>query len=118
MPKVALADTLVDWDSLIAAARRQVVKYPEIMPVLEAMERLRDRSKTLEAERQSLQARRQVATQELREAREEGKDVAIRLRAMMKYLLGTRNEGLVEFNIRPRRPYGRRKKGSPPKKDG
>ena len=118
MPKVALADTLVDWDSLIAAARRRVAKHPEITPILEALEALRDRSKALEAERQSLQARRQVATQELRQAREEGKDVAIRLRAMMKYLLGTRNEGLVEFNVRPRRPYGPRKKGSPRKKDG
>ena len=112
MPKVALADTLVDWDLLIASARKRVAKHPEIMPVLEALERLRDRSKALEAERQSLQARRQVATQELREAREEGKDVAIRLRSMLKSALGTQNEALVEFNVRPRRPYGPRKKGS------
>ncbi len=113
MPKVALADTLVDWDSLIAAARRRVAKHPEITPVLEELERVRDRSKALRAERQSLQARRQAATQELQQAREEGKDFAIRLRAILKSVLGTQNEALVEFNVRPRRPYGPRKKGSP-----
>jgi seryl-tRNA synthetase len=113
MPKVALADTLVEWDSLIAAARRRVAKHPEIVPVLEALESLRDRSKALKAERESLQARRQVATQELKQAREEGKDFAIRLRSALKSALGTQNEALVEFNVRPRRPYGPRKKGSP-----
>lgn len=42
----------------------------------------------------------------------EGKDYAIRLRSMLKSALGTQNEALVEFNVRPRRPYGPRKKGS------
>ena len=109
MPKVALADTLVDWDSLIAAARRRVEKYPEIAPVLEALETLRDRSKDLRAECQSLQARRQVATQELRQAREDGEESARRLRSILKSALGTQSEALVEFNVRPRRPYGPRK---------
>jgi len=112
MPKVALADTLVDWDSLIAAARRRVAKHPEIMPVLEVLESLRDRSKALRAECQSLQARRQAATQELNQAREEGQESARRLRSILKSALGTQNEALVEFNVRPRRPYGPRKKRS------
>lgn len=110
MPKVALADTFIDWDQLIAAARRRVAKNPQIREVLEALERLRDRGKALDHERQSLQARHQRATQELREVKEEGKDLAMRLRAGLKSILGPRSEALVEFNIRPRRPYGPRKK--------
>ena len=109
MPKLALADTLSDWDLLIEAARRRVAQHSEIRPVLEALEAIRDRSKGLEQERLSLQARRQEATRELRRMKDEGKDYASRLRSGLKAALGTQTEALTEFNIRPRRRYGRRK---------
>lgn len=109
MPKVALADTLADWDRIIEAARRRVAEHPQIRPILEELEGIRDLSKALEQERVSLQARRQEATQKLRQSKDEGKELARRLREVLKALLGSRNEALVEFNIRPRRPYGPRK---------
>jgi uncharacterized coiled-coil DUF342 family protein len=109
MPKEALADTLVDWDQLIEGASSHGPKRPEIKQLLEALRERRDRAKELDHERQSLQARRQKATQDLRQVREEGKELASRLRSMLKSVLGSQNEALVQFNVRPRRPYGPRK---------
>lgn len=111
MPKVALADTLSDWGLLLAAAREHLENKPELKEVLEALQERLDRANQLEAERESLQARRQKATQDLRQVKDEGKDYASRVRSILKSLLGTQNEGLTQFKIRPRRPYGPRKHG-------
>lgn len=110
MPKVALADTFADWDQIIAAARRIAATKPEIRDVLDELERLRDRAKALDSERLSLQARSQQVTQELRAVKESGKENASRLRSLLKGLLGSQSEALVEFNVRLRRSYGPRKK--------
>lgn len=109
MPKVALADTLSDWDLLLAAARKHLENKPDLKEVLEALQERLDRANKLESERQSLKARRQRATQDLRQVREEGKDLAIRVRSILKALLGSEDAGLTQFKIRPRRPYGPRK---------
>lgn len=109
MPKEALADTLADWQRLIGAARLHESRKPELKWMLDELQDRLDRAKALDCERASLQARKQKATQDLRHVREEGKDLASRTRSLLKATLGTQNERLTQFNIRPRRPYGRRK---------
>lgn len=109
MPKEALAETLVDWAMLIGAARLHESRKPELKWMLDELQNRLDRAKALDCERQSLQARKQQATQDLRQVRDEGKDLASRTRNLLKATLGTQNEALMEFNIRPRRPYGKRK---------
>jgi len=108
MPKVALADTLLDWELLIAAARERFGDRPELKPFLEQLQERLDRARELDRERKSLEARRQQATQDLGEVRDQGKQLAIRTRAILKGLLGSSDEGLTQFKIRPRRPYGKR----------
>lgn len=109
MPKEALAETLVDWARLIGAARLHESRKPELKWMLDELQDKLDQAKALEVERRSLQARKQKATQDLRQVRDEGKDLAIRTRSLLKATFGTQYEGLTQFNIRPRRPYGRRK---------
>jgi CHASE3 domain sensor protein len=109
MPKVALADTLMDWDLLIRAARKKVDAQPELAAVLDQLEEKLARVKALDVERQALEARRQEAKQELNRARDEGKDLASRARSFLKGVMKPSDERLLEFRVRPRRPYGRRK---------
>lgn len=102
MPKTALADMLMEQDSLYAAIDR-----PEIL-ALPYMQELRDEldgmikvTKTLAHEQASLEGRRQAVTQELRIAKSQSRDLMVRVRAAVRSHLGHRNEGLVRYRIRP-----------------
>jgi hypothetical protein len=109
MPKVALADLLVDWDVLIRAARKKMDGQPEIVAVLDQLEERMERVKALDVERQALEARRRQVQQDLDLARHEGNDLASRARAFLKSVMDASDERLLEFRVRPRRPYGKRK---------
>jgi hypothetical protein len=112
MPKVALADTLHDWEILLRAAakhRDQKKMYVHLDKLQAALDRLRE----LQALRESLLAQSQRATQEMAEACEEGKVASIEVRSLLRAILGPQSEALVEYNIRPRRKRGPRKKRAP-----
>ncbi|HZF13336.1 MAG TPA: hypothetical protein VFE33_31480 [Thermoanaerobaculia bacterium] len=108
MPKVALADTLFEWDSLLAAAAEQGAGVPSLEKHLANLRAALDRARGLEALRQRLQAERQQATQDLAATRREGDDLTLRLRELLIATFGPKWEGLIQFGVRPRRPYGRR----------
>lgn len=109
MPKVALADTLVDWDVLIRAARKKVDEQPELAALLGQLEERMGRVKALDVERQALEARRRQVQQDLDMSRREGNDLASRARSLLKSVMDASDERLLEFRVRPRRPYGKRK---------
>ena len=109
MPKVALADTLLDWDVLIRAARQKMDGQPEISAVLDQLEERLQRLRALDVERQALEARRRQVQKDLDAARHEGNDLASRARSFLKSRMGAGDERLLEFRVRPRRPYGKRK---------
>lgn len=102
MPKVSLADTFDDWESLLRAAAPHGDKL-DLHVDLKELERLLRRLREIEARRAELEALRQQATQDLGEVREAGKEVAMHIRSSLKAIFGRRNEALVQFRIRPRR---------------
>jgi hypothetical protein len=111
MPKVALADTFHDWESLLRAAE-QFRDQKGLHEHLDKLQAAYDRLRGLEAERVDLQARQQRATQEMGEVKDAGKVAAIEVRSVLKGILGHANERLVQFNVRPIRKRGPRKKAA------
>jgi hypothetical protein len=107
MPKVALADTLLEWESLLAAAAEQGAGVPELEKHLARLQAQLEQTRKLEALRQRLQAQRQKATQDLAAARREGDDLKIRLRELLIATFGPKWEGLTQFGVRPRRGFRR-----------
>lgn len=111
MPKVALADTFYDWEGLLRSAA-QHRDQKEMHVHLDKLRTAFDRLHELEALRESLQAQRQRATQEMVEVKEAGKLAAIEVRSLLKAILGHQNEALVQFNMSPIRKRGPRKRTS------
>ena len=109
MSKVSLPDTMLEWESLVAAMDQS--GHLDDRPYLrEFREQLAERLAALKAlagERDYLEGRRQGLTQELKIARGEGQELAINIRSVLKGALGYRNEGLVRYRVRPIRGRSR-----------
>ena len=107
MPKVALADTLQDWEGLLAAAAEKGAGVPGLENRLAELQAALERVRELDARRQRLQAESQLATQDLVATRRDGDDLTIAIRGMLLAAFGPRWMGLVQFGIHPR-PVRRR----------
>lgn len=108
MPKTALADTLMEWDSLLAALDQPEVRaQPHIRELRDELATLLQSVRALNMEQLSLQARRQAVTQQLRITRSQGQDLVVKVRSAVRSLLGHRNERLVRYRIRPVRRRSR-----------
>jgi hypothetical protein len=103
MPKVALADTMADWESLLAAAEEKLPEVPDLGRHIEDLRAALAETHRLDHLRQKLQADLQTATQDLVGTRAEGEGVAARIRWVVRVAYGPHWEGLVQFKIRPRR---------------
>jgi hypothetical protein len=112
MPKVALAESLTDWNSLIVNAGRHEADDPELAKHLEALRGVLEKTLETAALQQRLDAERQVTTRVLSNAKEQGKELAMRVRLRLKALYGPTSPSLHGFGIRPR-PHG---KGAPENK--
>lgn len=112
MPKVALADTFYDWENLLRAAD-QFRDQKKLHVHLDKLQAALDRLHELEALREELNARRQQATQEMGEVKDAGKLAAIEVRSLLVSIFGHTSERLVQFNKRPIRKRGPRKKAAP-----
>jgi predicted nucleic acid-binding Zn-ribbon protein len=108
MPKTALADTLMEWDSLLTALdQSEILAQPHIQELRDELSAMLKSVRALTMEQSSLQARRQAVTQQLRIARSQGKDLVVKVRSAVRSVLGHRNEGLVRYRIRPVRRRSR-----------
>jgi hypothetical protein len=118
MPKVALADTLLEWDGLLTAAAEKGAGVAGLEDRLAQLRAALERARELDARRQRLEAERQQATQELAAIRREGQDLTTGIRGMLLATFGPRWQGLVQFGIRPfptrRRSAASRKASAPP----
>lgn len=102
MRKVALADTLVEWDLILA----QMDKHPELQTpqfreLREALAATAEMTRRLALEQQNLEGLRQAVTQQLRITHGEGQDLVIKIQAAAKSCFGHRWKGLSLFRMRP-----------------
>jgi hypothetical protein len=103
MPKVALADTLLEWESLLAAVEEHGTGLPVLKEAAEELKAHLEQMKALVNLRVKLQADLQKATQDLDVSRDLGQQRTVRIRSLVKAAFGTSWEGLVQFGVRPRR---------------
>ncbi|HEX6903448.1 MAG TPA: hypothetical protein VF789_27270 [Thermoanaerobaculia bacterium] len=102
MPKIALAATMEEWTSLLAATDNpEILAIPDVKEMRDALEVMARTTYALAAEQAALKARRQAVTQEMRIARRRGQDLVIQMRSMIRGKYGHRFEGLVRYRIRP-----------------
>lgn len=101
-----------DWEGLMSACR----EHPEIAalaaPLSAELDGLLLTGKALADRQDSLKGQRQRATQELKDLVVRGKELARRLRRIAPFQLGTDNEQLVQFKVKPRRKRIGGKKGT------
>ena len=108
MPKTALADTLDEWDSLLAAMDNpEILEIPHMRELRDALEIMIQTTKALAGEQTALQAQRQAVTQQLRITRGHGQDLVIKVRAAIRGHFGHRFEWLSLYRIRPLRRRSR-----------
>jgi hypothetical protein len=102
MRKVALADTLAEWDLILA----QMDKHPELQTpqfreLREALAATAEMTRRLALEQQNLEGLRRAVTQQLRITRGEGQDLVIKIQSAAKSCFGHRWKGLALFRMRP-----------------
>ncbi len=104
MPKVSIADTREEWDSLYSAlGENEALNDPALRGLREQLGAVILALKLLAADQRDLQARKQAVTQQLRITRKKGADLVVQIRSAIRSRLGHRNEGLVRYRIRPTR---------------
>lgn len=95
-----------DWEGLMSACK----EHPEIAaltgPLVAELDGVLLTGKALADKQASFTAQKQRATQELREVVVRGKELARRLRRVAPFTLGTANEQLVQFKVKPIRKRG------------
>ena len=99
----SFADLVRDLDRLLEAFKDSAEVLAPAEPQRAALQLSLDRLKELKALQDSCTAKRQEATQELVHLMLQAREDARRLRGMVKGLLGTKSERLVQFQVAPLR---------------
>jgi hypothetical protein len=107
MPKDSLAELFGELETLVSGMDDWLADVPQMQPLRDEVASMLQGTRELAAEQNSLTARRQAITQQLRIMKGEGRDLIIKARAAIRSYYGHRNEGLVRFNIRPVRRRSR-----------
>jgi len=107
-------DTVEDWEGLLTSARNNTDKLPDISRHTAALEQMLAQTKEMKALQHSHTAARQEATQQLKKLMAQGRELAIRLRAVVKGEIGPMNERLVQFKVAPLRKRPRKTAEKPP----
>jgi CHASE3 domain sensor protein len=102
MPKVALADSLIDWENLIANASVHEADDPVLARNLAALRAVLAHAKETAAYRLHLEAERQVATQALAQDKMQGKHLAMQVRHSLRAIYTARGPRLAAFGMKPR----------------
>ncbi len=102
MPKVALADSLTDWEKLIANASVHAADDPVLARNLEALRIVLEHAKETAAYRLRLEAERQAATQTLAQDRAQGKELAMRVRHSLRAIYTAKGPRLAAFGMKAR----------------
>lgn len=104
MPKVALADTLDDWRSLLGGLDEETMAdLPEREELRRHLETMVQVMRSLADDQKELESRRRAVTQQLRITKKAGEDLVVKIRSAIRSHLGHRSEMLTRYGIRPTR---------------
>ena len=104
MPNIgSYADLVTAWGNLIEAVDRSPDVQQTVQEEVQLLVAKLAEVQTLRARQLELKALRQEITQKLQAAVEEGKDVAIGIRSVLRGKIGPRNERLVHYDVVPLR---------------
>ena len=95
------ADVLKDVRELIAAIDVNAAVLPEAVTAKAELEQILTEMEDLSAQRNTLDADKQVLSARLLERRREAKQKSSELRAFLRFKLGQRNKKLTEFQVQP-----------------
>ena len=113
----SLQEFLADWENLLAEVRRTPYDIPLLAAFLIALEGALGKARAAKARQIACSNGRQQATRQLNEAVAEGREVASRMRLLLKGRLGYHNEDLVRFGATPVRKRRPRPAPQPPQSD-
>ena len=102
MPKVAIAESLSDWEGLLTSASAVPVDDDLLGDNLEELRTLLEQAKELYALRMRLEGERRAAAQALAETTEQAKTIASRIRSTLKGVYGFNSSQLIRFGVKPR----------------
>jgi hypothetical protein len=102
MPKVALAESLSDWEALIANASAHACDIPELGQKLEALRAVLEHAKATYARQQELEGERRQVTQDLAEDKERGRQLAMLIRSFLRGIYGPNHPRLPSFGMKAR----------------
>jgi hypothetical protein len=106
MPKESLAVTLSQWDELIGACEANAEDLEDLDFLLELRAELRDlseKAKELSVRQDALNAQKQQVTRDLDQVKQQGRELALRVRDGVRTRYGKRSAKLTEFGMRPRK---------------
>jgi hypothetical protein len=106
MPKVALADSLNDWDKLIANASELFEGIPDMEDLVIELRKVLARTRELAALRDHLESQQQLTTRQIKDSQIEGDKLARRIRYNVKAVHGRKSPRLLGYGVKPR-PAGR-----------
>jgi hypothetical protein len=105
----SFADIITHWQNLLAACADNAAALTTAEPQRLAVEQMLKSVMDLKAVQDSHRGAKQQIRQQLDQILKDGREAARRLQGAVKANLGTTNERLVQFNIKPIRPRGARK---------
>ena len=110
----SFADLMLEWKKILAACADNAPALTAAEPQRLVVEKMLKDAEELKALQDSYQASKQSIRQQLSLIVKEGREAVRRLQSAAKSILGTNNERLIHFNIKPIRPRGPRKAKQPP----
>jgi hypothetical protein len=102
MPKVAIAESLSDWEGLLTSASAVPLDDALLGEQLEELRTLLEQAKELRARRMQLEGERRAAARALEEITGQAKTIASRIRSKLKGVYGPNSSQLIRFGIKPR----------------
>jgi hypothetical protein len=102
MPKVAIAESLSDWEGLVASASGVLFDDALLSEQLAELRTLLEQAKGLHARRMELEGERRAVAQALTEVTVQAKTIASRIRSKLKGVYGPNSSHLLRFGIKPR----------------
>jgi hypothetical protein len=104
------ADILRDWEQLLTSAQEDASDLTEAERHRAALAQHLEATKALKARQNSAQAAKQESTRELKAMLVKGRELAIRLRGVVRANIGPHSELLTKYGVAPLRKRRRAEK--------